>query len=153
MPTKVKIKITDNVDLRIQLDRLYDKASDIQLCEYGIAICNRVWSETSFDNATNEAIRQAVNLNLSWQRGEIDIQSVRRACFKIHAFAKTNDNILDKTSLRVIGQALATAHMREHAMVASDYAIKLCNLRTDCNYTAERLWQIETLQKVLRTTI
>ena len=153
MPTKAKIKITDNVDLRMKLDHLYEKASDIQLCEYAIAICNRVWRETLFDAATNEAIQQAVNLNLRWQRGEVDIQTVRHACFKIHALAKVNDNILDKTALRVIGQAVATAHMREHAMVASDYAIKLCNLQTNCDYTAERLWQIKTLEKALITAI
>lgn len=152
MPTKVKIKITDNIDLRMQLDHLYEQASSIQLCVYAIAICDRVLSETSFDTATHEVIQQAVNLNLSWQRGETDIQTVRRACFKIHALAKMNDNIIEKTSLRVLGQAVATAHMREHAMVASDYAIKLCNLRTNCDDTAvgtERLWQIQTLQKAL----
>ena len=30
--------------------------------------------------------------------------------------------------MRVVGQACASAHMKEHGLVASDYAIKCCNI-------------------------
>lgn len=44
---------------------------------------------------------------------------VRQIGFRIHQMAKENDNLLMQTSLRVVGQAVATGHMKEHAMVAS----------------------------------
>jgi hypothetical protein len=47
--------------------------------------------------------------------------------------------------LRVIGHAVATAHMKEHALVASDYAIKLINLAYPDDLAAvqkERQWQL-----------
>ena len=51
----------------------------------------------------------------------------------------------------MVGQAVATGHMREHAMVASDYAIKVINLLFPNNVNAvkqERLWQINHLKNV-----
>ena len=57
-------------------------------------------------------------------------------------------------SLRVVGHAVACAHMREHAMVASDYAVKVISLlHPDCmeSVREERLWQIHHLQEVKST--
>ena len=55
------------------------------------------------------------------------------------------------TVLRVAGHAAATAHMREHAMVVSDYAVKVINLlypdRMDMVKT-ERQRQITLLKEV-----
>ena len=65
--------------------------------------------------------------------------------FKIHALAKQAENPRKQALLRVIGHAVATAHMKEHAMVASDYAIKLINLAYPDDLAAvqkERQWQL-----------
>lgn len=48
-------------------------------------------------------------------------------------------------TFRVIGQAVASGHMKEHGMVASDYAIKLINLMYPCDMSKvieERQWQL-----------
>ena len=56
--------------------------------------------------------------------------------------------------MRVAGHAVAAAHMREHAMVASDYAVKVINMlypdHMDMVIT-ERLWQIRHLKGVKQT--
>lgn len=59
---------------------------------------------------------------------------------------------INQTVLRVVGQAVATGHMREHAMVSSDYAVKVINLLFPNDINAvrqERFWQIEHL-KILK---
>ena len=72
------------------------------------------------------------------------MHDVRQAGFQIHQLAKKAQDIVIQTSLRVVGQAIATGHMREHAMVASDYAIKVINLLFPNDVNAvkqERLWR------------
>lgn len=77
------------------------------------------------------------------------MHDVRQIGFRIHQMAKENDNLLMQTSLRVVGQAVATGHMKEHAMVASDYAIKVINIkyRFECCST-RRKWQIDTINSI-----
>jgi hypothetical protein len=48
--------------------------------------------------------------------------------FKIHKIARKCDSEIKKIALRVTGQAVASGHMKEHAMVASDYAVKTMGL-------------------------
>lgn len=67
-------------------------------------------------------------MNESWQKGNARMHDVRQARFKIHQLAKNSHHIVTQTALRVVGQAVAAGHMREHAMVSSDYAVKVINL-------------------------
>ncbi len=74
------------------------------------------------------------------------MHDVRQAGFKIHQLAKSSQDIVTQTALRVVGQAVAAGHMREHAMVSSDYAVKVINLLFPNDINAvrqERFWQIE----------
>ena len=56
------------------------------------------------------------------------MHDVRQAGFRIHKIARENNSEIKKTALRAAGQAVASGHMREHAMVASDYAVKTIGL-------------------------
>jgi hypothetical protein len=57
-----------------------------------------------------------------------------------------------KNAIRTAGQAVGVGHMREHAMVCVDYAIKTIGLAfpKDLNQIkAERIWQLETLKEIV----
>lgn len=104
-----------------------------------------------YDGMDNPIIKDGYAVNESWQMGKARMHDVRQAGFQIHQLAKQAQDIVTQTALRVVGQAVATGHMREHAMVASDYAIKVINLRfpnDDNAVRQERLWQIETLNNI-----
>ena len=78
------------------------------------------------------------------------MHDVRQAGFKIHKVARESDSDIKKTALRVVGQAVGSGHMREHAMVASDYTIKAINLIKPNDFdaiTKEREWQLNELKK------
>lgn len=80
------------------------------------------------------------------------MHDVRQAGFEIHRLAREYEDKIIQNALRVVGQAVSTGHMKEHAMVASDYAIKVVNLMypNDINKaTEERLWQINILNSIL----
>jgi len=77
------------------------------------------------------------------------MHDVRQAGFKVHKLARESTDIITQNALRVVGQAIGTGHMREHAMVASDYAVKVINLKFAEDMEAvkkEREWQIRTIK-------
>ena len=86
-----------------------------------------------------------------WQAGKARMHEVRQAGFAIHKVARAQTDELLTVTLRVIGQAVASGHMKEHGMVASDYAIKLINLMYPCDMSKvieERQWQLSKLDEL-----
>lgn len=152
MSTKAKIKITDNNNLRIQLDAEYETHTQIQLCMYAILLAKHILSIVDYKDASSPIIQAGFSINEKWQEGKATMHEVRQAGFAIHRLAKETDNLIIQTALRVVGQSVATGHMKEHAMVASDYAVKVVNLLFPENaeaVTQERLWQIACLKSII----
>lgn len=90
-------------------------------------------------------------LDEEYEKSSARMHDVRQAGFKIHQLAKSSQDTVTRTALRVVGQAVATGHMREHAMVSSDYAVKVINLLFPDDINAvrqERFWQIEHLKSI-----
>ena len=122
MATKTKIKISDDIELRKILDEEYEKS----------CYQSGIWCEWKLAKG---------KCPYAWCK----------AGFKIHQLAKSSQDIVTQTALRVVGQAVATGHMREHAMVSSDYAVKVINVLFPDDINAvrqERLWQIERLKSI-----
>lgn len=151
MATRTKIKISDDIELRKTLDDEYEKSSQVKLCKYALLLATHILTMIDYDGMNNPIITGGYEVNENWQMGNARMHDVRQAGFQIHQLAKNTQDIVTQTALRVVGQAVATGHMREHAMVASDYAIKVINLRFPNDVNAvrqERLWQIEALNNI-----
>jgi hypothetical protein len=149
MPTKVKIRIDDIPELRYTLDELYEKRTQIELAQWALKIAEHIFEMVGYDYSNDRVIQEGFYINRQWQAGTARMFDVRQTGFKVHQLAKTCDNPIVQTALRVAGQAVGTGHMREHAMVASDYAIKVVNLMYPGNTAAikaERVWQIKALR-------
>lgn len=151
MITKTKIKIDDVTELRALLDKEYVDAGQIELSKYAILLAKHILELTQYKNINNTAITDGLVVIEKWQRGNAKVKDIRQASFKLHDIARACTESIDKVTFRIIGQAIAVAHMKEHAMVASDYSVKLINLLFPNDITSvkqERLWQIETLKNV-----
>jgi len=152
MQTKVKIRIIDNSELRAKIDELYEKVSQVDLAKWSLLMAKHILDTVGIDYNSMDVIVDGFIVNELWQRGEVRMYDVRQAGFKIHKIARECDSEIKKTALRVVGQAVSSGHMREHAMVASDYAIKTIGLissnDTDA-ITFERKWQLNELKKFL----
>jgi hypothetical protein len=152
--TKAKIRIPDDTELRSRLDQEYEDASQAQLCRYALMLADHILNYMDGSKLNHDTIREGLWINEQWQKGNTRVHDVRQASFKIHQLAKESEDVMICTALRVVGHAVATAHMREHAMVASDYAVKaVCLLHPDCMDAVrnERLWQIQHLQEIKGT--
>ena len=151
MATKVKIKIQDNSELRLKIDELYQETSEINVAKWSLLVAKHSLEMAGIDFYSLDEILNGFKVNELWQIGEARIHDVRQAGFKIHKLARESDSEITKTALRVAGQAVGTGHMKEHAMVASDYAIKLVNLIYPGDLKAiseERQWQLNQLKKL-----
>lgn len=149
--TKVKIKIADDTELRKELDSEYEISSQVKLCKYALLLAAHILELINYPDMDNDTIKEGFFINEQWQKGNVRMHDVRQIGFKIHQMAKASEDDIICTALRVVGQAVATAHMKEHAMVASDYAVKVINLVHPNNMDEvkkERLWQINHLKKI-----
>lgn len=151
MMTRTKVKILDDVKLRQILDDEYEQSSQIKLCKYALLLATHILTVIDYKDSNHVVMKNGYAVNERWQKGEVHMHDVRQAGFQIHQLARSSQDIVAQIALRVVGQAVATGHMREHAMVSSDYAIKVINLLFPGDVNAvrqERLWQIAHLKGV-----
>lgn len=143
-----KIKIIDNDIIRNKIDQLYEKQEQIILAKWSLEMAKHIIEITNFDINKYPEIQEGFNINEQWQNGNARMHDVRQIGFKIHKIAREQKNELNKNIIRVIGQAVASGHMREHSMITSDYSIKVINLLYNDDIEKikeERIWQLEKL--------
>jgi hypothetical protein len=154
MATRVKIRILDQSALRENIDALYEKCDQVTAAKWALQIARHSLDMAGVKEHAIDAIADGFAVNERWQAGNASVNEVRQAGFKIHQIARESASALMKTALRVAGQAVASGHRKEHAMVASDYAVKAVGLLY-CDdmiaITAEREWQLNALRKLLDT--
>lgn len=147
MSDKPKIKILDNPVLRTKLADLVQIMEHIDLANWAMSCANHILN-LSTEQIKLEVVQFGFETNKLWQENKATIHQVRQAGFKIHEEARKCKTEIAKNVLRTVGQAVAVGHMKEHAMVCSDYAIKSVQLSSSNDLdkiSAERTWQIDEL--------
>lgn len=124
MPTRAKIKISDNAELRAKIDALYEQTAQAELAKWALLIAKRVLEMAGIDYRAIAEVTDGFRVNDLWQADGARMRDVRKAGFKVHQLARVCASEMERAALRTAGQAVGAGHMREHAMVAADYAIK-----------------------------
>lgn len=153
MATKTKIKIVDNSSLRLEIDNLYQQTDQRDLAKWAIKCAMHILPFSDTEKHDKTSIENGFRINELWQQGNASVYEVRQAGFKVHELARQCKSELVKNAIRAAGQAVGVGHMREHAMVCSDYAIKTIQLAFPDNIdkiTEERQWQLKELKQVLK---
>jgi hypothetical protein len=122
------------------------------LAKWSLIVAKHILDIAGVDYRSIDEIVEGFRINVLWQNNQTTIRDVRQAGFKIHKIARECNSEIKKTTLWAAGQAVSSAHMKEHAMVASDYAIKTIGLISSNDTEAiitERLWQLNELKKLL----
>ena len=149
--TKVKIRIRDDAAARSRIDAEYEKSSRSRMCRFASLLSEHIFQLTGYPEKQRDVIREALQVNEQRQRGTAGIQDVRRAAFRVHQLARESRDDIISAALRTAGHAVAAGHMKEHAMVASDYAVKVINLLYPDDMDAvrkEREWQLDQLKAI-----
>lgn len=124
----------------------------INIAKWSLSIARHILKIVNIDYKLIPEIKEGFKINELWQIEKARIHDIRQAGLKIHKIARESDLEIDKTALRVVGHAVASGHMREHAMIACDYAVKTVGLMTSNNFekiTLERKWQLNEIKKYL----
>lgn len=148
-----KLRMLDVDELRQELDELYEQTTQIVLNRWALLIAERMLLMIGMTSKDLPELEAGFEICRSWREGQVRVHDIRQAGFAVHRLAKSEQNQVHQAVFRTVGQAIGSGHMREHAMVASDYAIKATQLfyphQLD-KISEERLWQLACL-KQLRT--
>ncbi len=107
---------------------------------------------------TDQRPRLALDVLRSWVRGEREMVECRKAAFAAHAAAREATDPAAIAAARATGQAVAVAHMWDHASHAATYAAKAASLVVAPQdaikaLASEREWQWQRLREDLRPLI
>ena len=150
MASGAKIKITDNTELRAEIEKLIFLLDKDDLAKWALRCAKHVIRFSEKEFPANEAVIDGFQTIELWLKGNATVHQVRQSGFKIHAVARQCKTNVAKAALRTAGQAVGTGHMKEHAIICSDYAVKTIQLAFPGNkdkITAERAWQLNELKR------
>ena len=142
-------KLDDIPELKEKLISIYETKSHKDVSRYSLLLAEHILSLTN--TPTNETIDACFTVSRAWQMGEAKFQEARQIAFALHRLAREESDPIRVKVYRTLGQVAATPHVKRHALIASDYAIKLTNLLYPKNMDAvqkERETQILMMERV-----
>jgi hypothetical protein len=148
-------KIDDIPDLRIELENIFDSKNHKEMAQYSLLLGQHILHITN--TAPCDEIAEGFELIKKWQIGEphkrgfAKFQDSRNAADKLLTLARDEKDPIKEKVYRVMAQIAAVPHVKNHALWASDYAVKLINTLHPNNYDEvkkERETQIELMKSV-----
>jgi hypothetical protein len=142
-------KIDDIHELKEELIDVFLTKDHKDISRYGILLAEHILNLTNIQ--PDDEIKETIEINIKWQEGKVKFQEARNVAGRIFTMARGEKDPVREKVLRVLGQAAATPHVARHALIASDYAIKLINLLYPKNLEEikkERKIQIEMMKSI-----
>jgi hypothetical protein len=147
-------KIDDIPDLRIELENIFNSKSHKEMVKYGLLLGRHILKMTNIEPC-NE-IMESFEINKKWLNGETGkgfakFQIARNAAGKLLDLARDEKYPVKEKIYRVMAQIASIPHVKDHALWASDYAVKLINTMYPNNFDEikkERETQIELMKSV-----
>lgn len=150
--SKSKIKIVDAIALRNKVEEQLENLPQKSLCQWAIKVATPFLAH--LDLHLKDDLRIITGLKALDERltGNLRAYDFRKVGFTVNELAKESESIVSRYAARSFAQAIATGHMRGHAMVSSDYAIKVVNTLTNESLEAstnERERQLKIIEDFL----
>ena len=153
VPSEYKIKVIDIPQKRLELETILEQLPHKEVARWAVENARRFIED--IENFADKESILGETLNVFQQRleGKISAYQLRQAGFLANTLSKRSTTDICKFAARVYTQAIASAHMRGHAMVSSDYAIKVIQLKDPIDLDrirAERERQIALARDFLK---
>jgi len=88
--------------------------------------------------------RKAIEACKLWIKGEMKMWDARKTAFAAHAVARETEDMSARSAARACGHAVATAHVKTHAVACACYAAKAIEF-SGGDVKKERDWQYKHL--------
>lgn len=144
-------KIDDIPELKEKLIEAFDaKCHDHKaISRYSLLLADHILELTG--TPRDEAIDAAFHINKQWQEGKARFQAARDVAGALLGLAREEKDPVRVKVLRVMAQVANTPHVKRHALIASEYAVKLINVLYPNNFDEvrkEREIQIALMESV-----
>jgi hypothetical protein len=142
-------KLDDVPELKEKLISVYETKTHKDVSRYSLLLAEHVLALSGMQR--NETVEACFSVSRAWQEGTAKFQEARQVAFALHRLAREEANPVYVLVYRTLGQIAATPHVKRHALVGSDYAVKLVNrmFPGDLEKVREmRLAQISLLEQV-----
>ena len=129
---------------------LLDKNEHILLSRWASICAEHVLN--MLGDKINEKLIEALNVSKEWREGKTSVNKARKAALEAFNVAKNSSNTIEKMVACSIGHAVATAHMADHSLVASIYALKAVKILKG-SFEDELKWQEERLPNEIKDLV
>ena len=126
------------------------KEQHCQLITWAIACAEHVLPHSG--EKPDERLENALLIAKQWAQGKTPTGTAMKASVAVHAVARESSNPTAIAVARSVGQAVATAHMADHALGAAWYALKAVK-SAGTSADSERQWQDEQLPPEIRDLV
>lgn len=118
-------KLDDIPELKEKLIFIYETKSHKDVSRYTLLLAEHVLAMSGMPR--NETVEACFTVSRAWQEGRAKFQEARQVAFALHRLAREETDPVFVVVYRTLGQIAATPHVKRHALVGSDYAVKLVN--------------------------
>ena len=131
LPSTYKVAIWDDSEKRLELEQILERLPQKELARWALENLRDFLSLIDIGDGGEKSkiIQQVYEYFDARLRNDISLHELRKAGFAANLLSKNAQNQIAKYAARVFVQAISTAHMRGHAIVSADYAIKVRNLQ------------------------
>jgi hypothetical protein len=105
-----------------------------------------------FGKTIDDRLKNALLIGRKWALGNASTGEAMKSSLSAHAVARESSDPTVIAVARSAGQAVATAHMADHALGAVWYALKAVN-HASMSVEAERRWQDEHLPPEIKDLV
>jgi hypothetical protein len=147
-------KIDDIPEMRIELENIFSGKSHKEMVAYCLLLGEHILEITGME--PDDEIIESFEINKKWLNGETGkgfakFQIARDVAGKLLRSARNEKDPIKQKVYRVMAQIANSPHVKNHALWASDYAVKLINTMYPDNFDEvkkERRIQIELMKSV-----
>ncbi len=147
-----KISFADDQAIRSEIDTLAERADQVTLARWAVQCAKHVEFLIEEEFPDHPALDKGFFVLELWLKGLAQVHDVRQAGFEVHNFARRCESQPAIAAARAAGHAISVGHMREHAIICSDYAVKAAGLYSNDNSSVirrERAFQRDMLRKLM----
>jgi len=105
-----------------------------------------------FGKTIDDRLKIALLIAREWARGNATTGDAMKGSLSVHALARESSDPTAIAVARSVGQAVATAHMADHALGAAWYALNAVN-HAGMSVKAERRWQDKRLPPEIKDLV
>ena len=154
MTKQSRVQVISNINLQKTLSQICDSTDQSILAKCSVDQALHTLDLLDIDYRKNSLITSAIDKSLLWQDKQATSAQIKCASLSLQKLASETVDCVEKNAYKALSHAVASADLKEHAILSFDYGVKALGLHSDNNMdiiNKVRQEQIETLKEKIKT--